>query len=347
MMLILACYTTRMVDLLDQARMLVHPGKGILAADESNKSADEKRLAAFGIGTGPEMRRQFRDLFLEAPGVEKYLSGVILFEETLSQKDDEDGMLFPDSLAKRGIMPGIKVDQGLEPFPDSPEEMITKGLIGLPERLQDFKNKYHTGFTKWRAEIHIKGGELPTAQVMVENAKRLAMYACEVQKAGMVPMVEPEVLLSGNHSRLRSREVITTMMHALVAALEDQAVDFSGVIIKTSMALSGNKSGRTDTPDEVAEDTVSALMESIPGTIAGIVYLSGGQTPDQATANLSAIAKAAAAKNAPWPMTFSYARALQEEALEVWKGKEENIEAARKVYMARLEKVFNAAQGIG
>jgi fructose-bisphosphate aldolase class I len=333
-----------MFDLSEVARSLVAPGKGLLAADESDKSADEKRLTPYGIATGPEMRRQFRDLFLEAPGIEAYLSGVILFSETLDQKDDEDGLYFPESLAKHGIIPGIKVDEGLEPFPDSPDETITKGLVGLSERVAEFKAKHHPGFTKWRAAIKIDGDRLPTTTALVENAKRLALYAFEVQKCGMVPIVEPEVLLEGNHSRLRAREVITKMMHALVAAMEDQAVDFSALIVKTSMAVSGSESGHTDTPEEVAEDTLSALIEAIPASVAGIVFLSGGQTPDEATANLAAITKLAKEKNAPWPLTYSYARAFQQEALEIWQGKPENVPAAREAFLARLKKVSDATK---
>jgi len=340
-----ACYTTTMVDLFSDAKMLMRSGKGLLAADESGTTADEKRLEPYGIPTGPEMHRQFRDMLLEAPGIEEYLSGVILYEETLTQKGNNTDLLFPESLAKRGIVPGIKVDQGTEPFPESKDELITKGLIGLPERLAEYKAKYNTGFTKWRAVVTIKGDQLPTAQALIENTKRLATYASEVQKAGMVPMVEPEVLYDGNHSRLRAREVITKTMHALIGALEDQAVDISGVIIKTSMALSGKDSGRVDLPEEVAEDTLGALMEAVPATIPGIVFLSGGQTPDQATANLAAISKLAKAKNAPWPLTFSYARALQEEALEIWKGKPDNVEAAREVFLMRLKKVSEALNG--
>jgi fructose-bisphosphate aldolase class I len=166
-----------------------------------------------------------------------------------------------------------------------------------------------------------------------------------VQKVGMVPMVEPEVILEGNHSRLRAREVITKVMHDLVACMEDQAVDLTGVIVKTSMAVSGSTSGHKDTPEEVAEDTLAALMETIPAMVPGIVFLSGGQTPDEATDNLRAIAKLAKEKNAPWPLTFSFARALQEEALEIWKGKDENIPAAREAFLARLEKVSKASLG--
>jgi fructose-bisphosphate aldolase class I len=319
-------------------------GRGILAADESGATADEKRLAPYGIPTGPEMHRKFRDLFLAAPGIEEYLSGVILYSETLDQKAD-DGTPFPQLLASKGIVPGIKVDEGLEPFPESPEESITKGLLGLPERLSEYRSKHGTGFTKWRAAIRIEGTRLPTAAALVENAKRLASYACEVQKAGMVPMLEPEVLLDGKHSRLRSKEVLETALHALFDAVRDQAVDMSAVILKTSMALSGKETGRVDTPEEVAHDTLEALMNAVPKGIPGIVFLSGGQGPDQATDNLRAIVALAREKGAPWPLTFSFARALQEEALEAWGGKDENVSAAREAFLARLRKVAAAARG--
>ncbi len=332
-----------MTDLSDIAHQLVRTGKGILAADESLASAD-KRLAAYGINTGPEMRRQFRDLFLAAPGIEEYLSGVILYEETLTQ-DADDGEPFAQELLKRGIIPGIKVDEGTEPIPESPDELITKGLLGLAERLENFHKRYHTGFTKWRAVIRIEGDRLPTAHAIVENAKRLASYALEVQRAGMVPIVEPEVLLEGNHSRLRSRQVLEATLIALMDALRDQGVDMSGLILKTSMALSGSETGKIDSPEEVAEDTVGALMKAVPADVAGVVFLSGGQGDDQATDNLRAIAKLAREKNAPWPLTFSYARALQDEALKSWAGDEANQDAARAIFIARLDKVAGAVKG--
>lgn len=332
-----------LVDLLACAHSLVHPGKGILAADESTATAD-KRLEQFGIKSSVEMRRKERDLFLATPDIEKYLSGVILYQETLTQKS-KSGKLFPKLLWEKGIVPGIKVDEGTEPMADNPDELITNGLIGLEDRVAKYHKESHTGFAKWRAVIRIDGDRLPTAQALVENAKRLATYAKVVQEAGMVPVVEPEVLLEGKHSRTRARSVIESTMKAVIAALEDQSLDMSGVVIKTAMALSGNKSGRKDTPEEVAEDTVTALVNSVPKGLAGIVFLSGGQTPDQATDNLRAISTYAAKIGAPWPMTFSYARALQEEALEVWKGKDANLDAARDIYMSRLEKVYNAARG--
>ena len=330
-----------MVDLAHIAHTLLAPGKGLLAADESNESADSKRLANHGIATGPEMHQEFRDMLLAAPGIEQYLTGVILYEETLTQADN-DGEPFASMLASRAIIPGIKVDQGLDPFPGSPSETITKGLINLSERLALYKGKYGTGFTKWRAAIKIDGTKLPTRQALLENAKRLATYACEVQKAGMVPIVEPEVLLEGPHSRMRAKEVLAETYQMLFTALADQAVALDGLILKTSMALSGSTSGKTDTPEEVATDTMDVLMANVPADVAGVVFLSGGQTPDQATENLAAITKRAKELGAPWPLTFSYARALQEEALVAWAGKPENVDAARAAFLARLQKVSAA-----
>lgn len=344
-----------MTQLQNIASQLMAPGKGILAADESNETADEKRLKNHGIETGPEMRRAFRDMLLATPGIEEYLSGVILYEETLSQKDAKDGLpstlidhlLFPDLLGKRGILPGIKVDQGTEPLPDSPKEVITKGLLGLSERLAGYHEKYGTGFTKWRAVVRIEGDQLPTDAALMQNAKRLATYACEAQRAGgMVPILEPEVLYDGTHSRLRAREVLERTLSAIVHELMEQCADPSAVLIKTSMVLSGKDSGRIDTPEEVAEDTLSALMTVVPKEIPGIVFLSGGQTPDQATDNLRAIARLAKERGAPWPLTFSFARALQEEALIAWQGKEEQLPAAREAFLARLKKVARASEGL-
>lgn len=332
-----------MTDLSDTAHALLAPGKGVLAADESTASAD-KRLALYGVEGSEENRRLYRDLFLGAPGIEEYLSGVILYAETLAQKGS-DKKLFPKSLSGRGIIPGIKVDEGTEPFPESPDELITKGVLGLCDRLTGFHTEYGTGFTKWRAVVRIDGDRLPSAQALVENARRLAIYARDAQEVSMVPFVEPEVLYEGDHSRIRARQVLEATLRSVFDALADNAVDLSGLILKTSMALSGSGSGRMDTPEEVARDTVEALMATVPADVAGIVFLSGGQTPDQATDNLRAICRAAKDAGAPWPLTFSYARALQEEALQVWAGKEENVDAAREAFLGRLKKVSEALAG--
>lgn len=330
-----------MNDLVATARSLFAEGKGILAADESVHTATA-RLADFGIATGPEMRRQFRDLFLGAPDIEKYLSGVILFSETLLEKGN-DKKLFPKSLAARGVVPGVKADLGTEPISSDSKELITQGLLDLPERLVEYK-KQGAVFTKWRAVIRIDGDQLPTATAVHENAKRLASYAKEVQSAGLVPILEPEVLYEGNHSRQRAREVLAETLGTLFSVLEEHSVDRASVILKTSMALSGKNSRKVDTPDEVAEDTLAALMSSVPRQVAGIVFLSGGQTPEQATANLAAITRRAREIDAPWPISFSFARALQEEALLVWKGKEENVPAARAAFLARLAQVAAACR---
>ncbi|MCX6787274.1 MAG: fructose-bisphosphate aldolase, partial [Candidatus Kaiserbacteria bacterium] len=228
-----------MTDLVAIARSFFVPGKGILAADESVHTATT-RLASYGVPASAEMRRQYRDLFIGTPGIEQYLSAVILFPETLLEKGN-DKKLFPDSLAARGIAPGVKVDLGTEPFPSSPNELITQGLFDLPERLSGYKNQGAV-FTKWRAVMRIDGDQLPTAQAILENAKRLAGYVKESQTAGLVPILEPEVLLEGKHSRARARAVIEETLQTLFSVLDEQSVDRASAILKTSMALSGDAS---------------------------------------------------------------------------------------------------------
>ncbi len=328
-----------MTDLVATARSLFAPGKGILAEDESVHSATA-HLAAYGIPASTEMRRQYRDLFLGAEGIEQYLSGVILFTETLLQKGN-DKKLFPTSLAARGILPGVKVDLGTEPMSESPRELITQGLLDLPERLALYK-KQGAVFTKWRAVIRIDGDQLPTTVAIHENAKRLASYAKEVQTAGLVPILEPEVLLEGKHSRQRAGAVMEEVLNTVFSVLEEHSVDRASIILKTSMALSGSENKKKDTPEEIAETTLEALLKSVPRQIAGIAFLSGGQTPDQATDNLAAICRRAKELEAPWPLTFSYLRALEEEALALWKGKEENVPAARAAFLSRLAAVSAA-----
>jgi len=325
-----------MTDLVSEARALFAEGKGLLAADESVHTATA-RLAEYGVPASAEARRLYRELFLGAEGIEQYLSGVILFSETLLEKGN-DNALFVESLRARGIAPGVKVDLGTEPLGDSAREFITQGLLDLPERLAEYK-KQGAVFTKWRGVIRIDGDTLPTNTAIHENAKRLASYAKEVQSAGLVPILEPEVLHEGTHSRVRSGAVIQETLQTLFSVLDEHAVDRASIVLKTSMALSGSESGKKDTPDEVAEETLRALRASVPAQIAGIVFLSGGQSTDEATDNLAAIMRLAKSTNAPWPLTFSYARALQAEALAVWQGKEENVPSAREVFLNRLAKV--------
>ncbi|MBI2025669.1 fructose-bisphosphate aldolase, partial [Candidatus Kaiserbacteria bacterium] len=223
-----------MTDLVSVARALFPKGKGLLAADESVHTATA-RLADHGIPAGAETRRRYRDLFIGTEGIEQYLSGIILFSDSLLEKGN-DKKLFTKSLSARGIMPGVKVDIGTEPFPESPDELITGGLIGLTERLEEYK-KQGAIFTKWRAVFRIDGDTLPSAQALHENAKRLASYAKEAQSAGLVPILEPEVLMDGRHSRARARAVIADVLKTLFSVLAEHSVDRASLILKTSMAL--------------------------------------------------------------------------------------------------------------
>ncbi|MGH7174997.1 MAG: class I fructose-bisphosphate aldolase [Minisyncoccia bacterium] len=329
-----------MVDLAESARALFSPGRGILANDEQPEHA-LRYLKQHGIDGGNEsVRIAYHDLFLGAPGVERFLSGVILRDEAYGE-GEVGGKLFPRLAAEKGIQAGITVDEGTEPFPESPKEFLTKGLLGLPERFKEFKDKGAT-FAKWRAAFLIEGDRLPSPSALRENAKRLAKYAREAQEYGLVPIVEPEVLLDGKHSRLRAKEVIVAALGALFDALGEQAVDLEALVLKSAMALSGNASGKKDTPEEVAQSTLEALLAVVPKRVAGVVFLSGGQTPEEATENLAAVHRRARTASAPWPLTFSFARALQEEALAIWGGKPENLEAARAAFLARLAKVSAA-----
>ena len=334
-----ACYDIFMIDLVAIARSLLPPGKGFLANDEKPPHATQY-LSDHGIPGGPEMRRQYRALFLNTPGIEEYLSGAILFEGTYDEKGD-DKKLFGKSLLARGIAPGVTVDEGLDPLPGSEKESVTKGLIGLPDCLHEYKKKGAV-FTKWRAVATIDGDTLPTAQALHENARRLATYAKDAQMAGLVPVTEIEVLLPGKHSRERAKAVSIEALGTAFSVFAEHAVDKAGLVLKTSMVLTGAESAKRDTPDEVAAATIEALMEAVPRQVAGIVFLSGGQDPEQATENLAAISKAAQKANAPWPLSFSFARALQDEALSVWKGKKENVPAAREAFIGRLKKVTAA-----
>ena len=242
----------------DIAQRLLAPGKGILAADESMGTCD-KRFDKYGIQKTPEMRRQWRELLFSTPEIEKGLSGVILFDETIRQKT-KDGVPFAKFLAARGILPGIKVDQKTEPLPDSFQEEVTKGLDGLSTRLSEYA-KLGAKFTKWRAVIRI-GDKLPTKQCLHENAKRMAEYAGESQIAGLVPIIEPEVLLHGTHSLLRSEKVLTETLSAVFQEIQKAKVALSGLILKSSMALPGNESGEKASAKQIAEATLHAFFDN-------------------------------------------------------------------------------------
>jgi fructose-bisphosphate aldolase class I len=312
------------------ARALVAPGKGILAADESSTTMN-KRLAAIGVSETSESGRQFRDLLFTAPELERYLSGVILFDATIRQNAN-DGTPFPHLLERRGILPGIKVDLGLHPLANFPEEEVSIGLDSLGARLDEYY-EFGARFTKWRSVIRI-AEHLPTDTALRANAHVLARYAALVQEHHMVPMIEPEVLFEGTHTLARSGEVLRKTLACVFEEVAAHRVNLAGLILKTSMALPGRESGLPLEPMEIARETVHALRDTVPNTLAGIVFLSGGQTPVQATANLNAIAGLGPQ---PWPLTFSYSRAVEEPALAVWKGVDRNIPAAQAVLVQRLK----------
>lgn len=324
-------------ELYDIAQRMLAKGKGILAADESNRSAT-KRLDAVGLESTPDTRRQYRELFLGMEGIENYISGVILYDETLRQSMST-GVPFLEFLNKKGIVPGIKVDQGLMPFGDDGEH-VTQGLDGLMDRLAEYVSM-GAQFTKWRALITISD-LLPTEAAIAENARILAQYAKMVQESGMVPMVEPEVLLRGNHSIDRAEEVTTAVVKKVFEEIALIGADMGAVILKTSMVLPGSESGQSATAAEIAEATVRMLHAAVPQEVPGVVFLSGGQSPAEARDNLNAIAQH---EPLPWEIAFSYARALQGPALEAWQGNPANVPIARAEFKKWLE--FDVAADAG
>jgi fructose-bisphosphate aldolase class I len=312
---------------------LLAKGKGILAADESNKTAD-KRLAEYcGGEITEETRRQYREVLLETPYLENFVSGVILYDETFWQKNSE-GESFVKSLEKRGILPGIKVDTGTREFPGLIGELITGGLDDLEERVKKYAEA-GAKFTKWRAVFAIDEEKcLPTDLAISENANVLAQYVQIVQKYNLVPIVEPEVLLLGKHSIQTSYNVTKKVVSTVFETLKKFDIYLPGLILKTSMVINGNQNADEASAEEVAGLTVKMLRESVPDEVGGVVFLSGGQTPVEATAHFDAIAEK---EPLPWELAFSYARALQDPALRTWAGKPENIDAARSAFRDRFD----------
>lgn len=323
------------------ARKLVAPGKGILAADESVGTAD-KRFDKYGIPKTPDMRRKWRQLLFTTPGIEKGLSGVILFDETIRQTTD-DGAPFAELLAKRGITAGIKVDQKTEVCASSVAEEVTKGLDGLAGRLREYVG-FGAQFTKWRAVIRI-GALLPTQACLRENARRLAAYALHSQQAGLVPILEPEVLLDGDHTLTRSEEVLAETLATVFDVVKKTKADLKGMLLKSSMALPGKDSGEQAADSAIAEATLRAFKASVPREVPGIVFLSGGQTPAEAANRLNAIVKLARVERAPWKITFSFSRALQEEVLAAWRGQDEQVKEAQAIFQKRVEETALASEG--
>ena len=320
------------------AAAMVARGKGVLAADESSGTC-EKRFKSVGVECTEESRRSYRGLLFTTPGAEQYLSGVILFDETIRQKTN-DGTPFPAYLAGKGIIPGIKVDKGAMDLALCPGEKVTEGLDGLRGRLAEYF-KLGARFAKWRAVITIGEG-IPSHACLYANAHALARYAALCQEASIVPMIEPEVLLDGNHPVERSEEVTEATLRATYAACAAHHVSVEHLILKTSMVVSGKEHARQAPVDEVAERTVRVLKRTVPAAQPGIVFLSGGQTDEAATAHLNAMA---AMKGLPWPLTFSYSRALQNTALKTWRGEAKNAVAAQKAFHHRAHMNGLAAMG--
>jgi fructose-bisphosphate aldolase class I len=296
------------------ATALVAPGKGILAADESTATI-EKRFKALDIDNTEESRRRYRQMLFTTPGLGQFISGVILYDETIRQKSD-GGRAFADVLAAAGIMPGIKVDRGAKPLAGAPGERVTEGLDGLRERLAEYR-AMGARFAKWRAVIAI-GPEIPSACCLDANAHALARYAALCQEGGLVPIVEPEVLLDGDHTIERCFEVTEATLSRVFRVLRDHRVGLEGLLLKPSMVLPGKDGPREASVDEVAAATLRCLRRTVPAAVPGVVFLSGGQSEARATAHLNAMNRMA--PSPPWPLSFSYARALQASAMKAWGG---------------------------
>lgn len=312
----------------ETVRSLMRQGKGILAADESTRTITE-RFEALGIQSTEDTRRAYRELLFTTPGVERYLSGVILYDETIRQALS-NGTPFPQYLISNNIHVGIKVDQGTAPDAQFEGGEVTKGLEGLRARMKEYAD-LGAVFTKWRAVARV--GQPPGSPAMRENASRLAAYAEDALSEGLVPLVEPEVLMEGAHTAAEAENALLETLSVVVDALHIRDIDLSHVIIKTAMAVSGKDATERAAPEEVAERTVRALTTSLPDELGGVVFLSGGQTPEEATVNLNAIARV---EPLPWDITFSFSRALQNPALEVWKGDEANWADAQAAFLERV-----------
>lgn len=326
-------------DVVGAARRLVAPGKGVLAADESAGTAG-KRLTAVGLEATDERRRQYRQLLLTAPDLEQYVSGVILYDETVRQRTD-DGTTFPEALAARGIMPGAKVDTGTAPLAGHDGEQVSKGLDGLRTRLAEYR-EFGIGFAKWRAVIRIDDG-LPTAACLRANADAMARYAATCQEAGIVPMVEPEVLMDGDHGIERNLEVTTAALRETFASLVALDVALEGVVLKCNMVMPGADATETATIEEVADATLTCLRRTVPPAVAGVAFLSGGQSDRDATAHLNAINRRE--ESPAWPLTFSYARALQGVALEQWGSDPDDVASAQQLLVHRARCAAAASTG--
>ena len=312
------------------ARALVADGKGILAADESDGTI-KKRFDSIGVDSTEDNRRQYRQMLFATEGAEEFISGVILFDETIRQAAD-DGTPFPQLLDSKGIVPGIKVDKGAKPLALTDGETITEGLDGLRARLEEYR-ELGARFAKWRATYSIGGGK-PSEYCVWTNAHALARYAALCQEAGLVPIVEPEVLQDGEHTIEESEKATGRVLQAVYTELHDQRVDYRGTLLKPNMVLSGYEASNRAPADEVADATLECFYKHVPAAVPGVVFLSGGQTDEDATAHLNAMN---ARGPHPWELSFSYGRALQAPALKAWGGNAENLEAGQRAYYHRAK----------
>jgi fructose-bisphosphate aldolase, class I len=321
------------------AEALVAPGKGILAADESTGTIT-KRFDSIGLESTEAHRRAYRDMLFTTDGIEEYISGVILYDETIRQSS-ADGTPFPKLLGDRGVIPGIKVDVGAKPLALAEGETITEGLDGLRDRLNEYR-ELGAKFTKWRAVIKIAAG-IPSEYCIWANAHALARYAALSQEAGLVPIVEPEVLMDGDHHIETSSKVTGRTQNAVFTELHDQRVALEGMLLKPNMVLSGYDSSSQASDDEAADATLRCLYGHVPAAVPGIVFLSGGQSDEDATRRLNLMN---AAGPHPWQLSFSYGRALQAPSLMAWGGDEANVEAGQRAFYHRAKMNGAARSGL-
>ena len=326
-------------ELESTARALVADGKGILAADES-VSTIAKRFETLKIQSTENSRRTYREILFTTPGVADFISGVILYDETIRQKSS-GGTPLAEILSKQGIIPGIKVDTGAKPLAGSPDETVTEGLDGLRDRLKEYR-AIGARFAKWRAVIRITE-TLPSPMCVSANANALGRYAALCQEQGLVPIVEPEVLMEGGHTIERCEEVTSYVLHNVFHALFEQCVSLERMLLKPNMTISGKGCAKQASVQEVATATLRCLRRHVPAAVPGIVFLSGGQNDHVATAHLDAMNKISVPK--PWKLTFSYGRALQDPAIEAWHGKDENLKAAQQAFHHRAK--CNGAAALG
>jgi fructose-bisphosphate aldolase class I len=327
-----------MKDLETTVAKLSAKGKGILAADESTGTIT-KRFEAVGVTSSEDTRRAYREMLVTTPNISDYVAGVILFEETLNQTTSS-GMPFPELLAKHGILPGIKVDKGLAIIPGTQDEQFTQGLDGLAERLVEYKKKGAL-FAKWRA-VYTVSATTPSRLAIRTNAEGLAAYAALCQAAGIVPIVEPEVLIDGDHTIERCAEVTEEVLHAVFNALHKHKVKLEYIVLKPSMVISGKKCATQASPEQVGKMTVAILKRTVPAAVPTINFLSGGQSSELATANLQAMN---ALGNLPWNLSYSYARALQDNPMKIWHGETKNVAVAQAAFKTRAK--LNSLAAVG